>query len=1273
MTLAMEQVARRGSVPPVPIGESLRQAEKCRAEGRLAEAEALCRRALEARADLPEAEHLLGVIMHQSGKLGEAIEHVGRAVKLAPQVALYHANLGEMLRLSGRPKLAAEEARRALEIEPNLAMALTNLGVALYEMEDFEESIRAHRKAIAAQPEFTDAHSNLGNALHALRRFDEAIVAYRRAIELNPEFADAWANLGNTLQHAGDYEEAVVALRRAIELAPEHANARSGISILLLMRGDFGEGWYEYEWRLRSTEQKGPRFPEKPWQGESLKGKHIYVQAEQGLGDSVQFARYIPLLIARGAKVTARVQDPFVPLLRESFPDITVMGARGAPPAYDCDAALLSLPYLLKTRLETIPADIPYLRVPEQTVLRWKSRLATSEGVKLGVAWAGNPKHPNDARRSVDLSVLTPLFDVRGTHFTSLQVGPRAADLSKLKNNAQAIEDFSKDLSDFAETAGAITALDLVFTVDTAVAHIAGALGKPVWVLIPWTADWRWMLGREDNPWYPTMRLFRQKRGEDWADVIARVVEQLKAVAGGDAAPLMPFKAEGERRAAQAAAIIAVATARANRPATIQAQTTRHAPSHPLVLAEQKRREGFLADAEELSRRAIAAEPANAEAVHMLGIVAHQSGKLNEAIEHVRRAIAIKPDVALYHANLGEMCRLAGRIDEAIAAGRRALELNPDYPTALSNLGIALFDQDKFEEALGYHDRAIALQKDFAQAHSNRGNTLQRLKRFAEAEQAYRRALELQPNFADAWNNLGTCLREMKRPEEAETIYRKSLELGPNNPYTLDNLALTMRDLERLEPAADLLRRALAIEPRSDKLHIHYGSVLLDQDKLDEAALEAERAIAIDANNHDTMNLMGRVTFKRGDLQSAVDYYRRALALKPDFADAHNNMGNALRELGKLQQAQESYIDALKLDPNNVGVYFNLSDIKKFTPGDPQLAAMEALAANPDGLLKNDRIQLDFAIGKAYADLQDYSRSFAHFLAGNAAKRATISYDEKTILASFDSIEAVFTPELIAAKSGGGDPSPMPIFVIGMPRSGTTLIEQIIASHPMVHGAGELQNLNDVIRTVRGSDGNTIPYPEFVPAVEAAALAQIGARYVASLQALVPKEARNCERVTDKMPSNYYFAGLIHLALPNATIIHTVRDPVDTCVSCFSKLFAAEQNHTYNLGEIGRYHKRYQHLMDHWHRVLPAGRILDIRYEDVVADVEKEARRIIAHCGLPWNDRCLSFYETDRPVRTASASQVRQPIFTSAVGRWQRYGNRRLGPLLAALGVATPK
>ncbi len=593
-----------------------------------------------------------------------------------------------------------------------------------------------------------------------------------------------------------------------------------------------------------------------------------------------------------------------------------------------------------------------------------------------------------------------------------------------------------------------------------------------------------------------------------------------------------------------------------------------------------------MADADELTRRAAAAEPDNAEAAHMLGIIAHQSGKTAEAIDHLRRAIAIKPDVALYHANLGEMCRLAGRIDEAIAAGRRALEINPNYAGALSNLGIALFDQGKFDEALSLYDRAIALESNFAQAHSNRGNALQRLKRFAEAEKAYRRAIELQPNFADAWNNLGTCLRELKRSEEAEAVYRKALELAPNNPDTLDNLALALKDLDRLDEAADLMRRALIIEPRDEKLFVHYATVLLDQHKIDEAAAATERALALNANNHDAVNLMGRIAFERGDLArcaGALPARARAQARPRRRLQQYGQRAQGARPIARRRRTP--ICEALRLDPNIAGVYVNLADSKKFAPGDPHLAAMEALAAKTDGLSKTDRLQLDFALGKAYADLKDYRRSFTHLLAGNAAKRARSPMTRPSRFALFDRIEAVFTRDLIAQKSGGGDPSPHADL---RHRHAALGHDAGRADHRQPSAGAWRRRIADVQRRhphrARAGRQSTAA----IPISCRRSMPRRCARSAPAMSPLVRKLAPSGERVTDKMPSNYYFAGLIHLALPNAKIIHTIRDPVDTCISCFSKLFTAEQNHTYDLGELGRYYKRYEQLMAHWRRVLPA-------------------------------------------------------------------------------------
>jgi hypothetical protein len=318
---------------------------------------------------------------------------------------------------------------------------------------------------------------------------------------------------------------------------------------------------------------------------------------------------------------------------------------------------------------------------------------------------------------------------------------------------------------------------------------------------------------------------------------------------------------------------------------------------------------------------------------------------------------------------------------------------------------------------------------------------------------------------------------------------------------------------------------------------------------------------------------------------------------------------------------------------------------------------MEDLALVAAALPPSEHTALQFALGKAYADLGDHERSFQHLLQANAQKRQQIAYDEAATLAAFGRIHGAFTAELIAAKHALGHPSSLPIFIVGMPRSGTTLTEHILASHPAVFGAGELDHFYQEVVT-RIWNPADIAAPS-LSGVTGPHLRKGAARYLAKLGRAAPA----AERIVDKMPSNFRFLGLIHLALPNARIIHVRRDPLDTCISCFSVHFAGDHPYAYDLGELGRYYRAYERLMEHWRRLLPPHVLLEIRYEDLVADLDREARRIVAHCGLEWNASCLDFHATQRSVRTASARQVRQPLYQSSIGRWRQYG-QHLAPLL---------
>lgn len=431
--------------------------------------------------------------------------------------------------------------------------------------------------------------------------------------------------------------------------------------------------------------------------------------------------------------------------------------------------------------------------------------------------------------------------------------------------------------------------------------------------------------------------------------------------------------------------------------------------------------------------------------------------------------------------------------------------------------------------------------------------------------------------------------------------------------------------------------------------------------KPDEAIVHFERAVALRPDAAEMHNDLGVALDAVARRTEAMEHYRRAITLKPGLADPYTNVGKLLMELGLIEAAQTAFAAAVALAPNRGAFYYNLAHVKRFTADDPYVRAMETLANNPAMLSEEDHLKLQFALAKAHADLGAHARSFQHLLQGNACKRRLISYDEAATIGELERIRRSFDTATLRRLGGSGNPSGLPVFIVGMPRSGTTLVEQILASHPDVHAAGELYDLDRIARGLAGDSG---AFPEIVADLTAARLRELGTAYLGGLKVEKPAALR----VTDKMPWNFRFLGLIRLILPNARIIHIRRDPIDTCLSCFSKLFGANQEFSYDQAELGRYYRAYGGLMDHWRAALPPESMLEVVYEDLVADFAVQARQIVAYCGLDWNDACLDFHRTNRPVLTASAVQVRQPIYRSATEYWRPY-RAYAEPLIQALDL----
>ncbi len=662
-------------------------------------------------------------------------------------------------------------------------------------------------------------------------------------------------------------------------------------------------------------------------------------------------------------------------------------------------------------------------------------------------------------------------------------------------------------------------------------------------------------------------------------------------------------------------------------------------------------------------RQAIRQDAGNATYFSDLGAALKQEGQLHDAVVALRQAIRLRPDLAEAHCNLGAALREQGKPDEAIAACEQAIRIRPDHAEGHSNLGVLLYDLGKLEEAVAAFSQAARLEPNSGQSYFNLGHALRAHGKRNEAVVAYRQAIRLRPNYVEAHSCLGALLCEQGKPEEAVVACRHAIAIKPNYAEAYFNLGIALCALGKFDQAIAAYRQAIHITPNYAEAHSGLGTALRAHGRLDEAVAAHRQAIQIKPDYADAHSNLGRALHDQNKIEEAIAELRQAIALDPRSADAHNSLGLALRAFGRLPEARAALEQAVRLAPRNASYLRHLGEVARFAPASPHVAAMEQLAAGDD-ISDDDRIELHFALATAYDSAGRHPEAFRQWLDGNALKRGQISYDEAATLGGLDGIRAVFTPELFHRRHVG-QPSSLPVFIVGMMRSGTTLVEQILASHPQVFGGGELKNFNTAMKGIRTTFGGPAHFPELAPGMTDADFRDLGTRYLAETERLAPAATH----ITDKMPGNFIFAGLIHLALPNAPIIHTIRDPVDTCLSCFSKLFTGEQNHAYDLGELGRYYRRYQDLMEHWHRVLPAGRILDVRYEDVVADLEGQARRIVAHCGLDWDPRCLAFHETERPVRTASATQVRQPIYNSSIGRW-RVHKPSLGPLLAELGIS---
>jgi len=619
----------------------------------------------------------------------------------------------------------------------------------------------------------------------------------------------------------------------------------------------------------------------------------------------------------------------------------------------------------------------------------------------------------------------------------------------------------------------------------------------------------------------------------------------------------------------------------------------------------------------------------------------------------------------------------------------------PGEVNCLWLIGAALLDQNKVSESIATLERVLGRVPDFADARVDLARAYRRADRAPQARDEVRRVLEKMPHHHRAWLAYGDTLVDLgqhsdaavaferarltdpERPhieratealaaddrKAAELIFRELLQRDASHVAALCGLAALSLIADMPRDAERLLRHALK---QCEHLPLAYrglGPALLALGRVEEAQAAAEHLKRLEPASPQTWVLAAGVATRLMRQEQALEAYEHAARLKPDEVGLRMSIGHVQKTLGRRQDSEAAYKTALQMDPGRAEAYWSLADLKNYNFADAEVAAMQRLLVT-DKRERSNEAQLNFALGRASEQRELYAEAFAYYARGNALRRLDAPFDIEGFESRSARIRAFFDEAFFAERRGGGDPGIAPIFIVGLPRSGSTLVEQILASHSRVEGTMELPNILNIVSALDDLAPTRDAYPEAVGAVPASHLAALGARYLAETAPL----RRGRERFTDKLPNNFSHIGLIHTILPGATIIDARRHPMDTCFSTFRQHFAEGQTFSYDLGDLGRYYRCYLALMDHWDAVLP-GKVLHMQYEELVADPETNIRRLLQHCGLQFEPACLSFHATQRSVRTASAEQVRQPIYSSAVGYWRHY-DKELEPLRHALGDA---
>jgi len=622
---------------------------------------------------------------------------------------------------------------------------------------------------------------------------------------------------------------------------------------------------------------------------------------------------------------------------------------------------------------------------------------------------------------------------------------------------------------------------------------------------------------------------------------------------------------------------------------------------------------GKPAEAEALALQILADHPDDPNILRVLGVALMRQGKFDEALGHLSLSVEIAPELAGGHEQYGLALVAAGRLDEAEESLLTASKLDPNSSTVHSKLARLLAMQGRDEESRKLHGRVLELNP-----HEQKMQDAKKLHvdgKHDEARNLVKSVLREDPDNVDALNLMGGIRIAQGAHNDAEAFFRRAVVIAPDFAVAWSNLGASLREQGNFEEAVEALERALSLEPGNVEWHSYLGTMLLVWGK-------EERALAS---------------------------FEAALAIQPELAGALHSKGHVLKTMGKQDDAIRAYRAAASARPELGEIYWSLANLKTFGFEPEEVEFMQSQLDSAE-LTDESRLHFHYSLGKHFEDQEDYPKAFEHYTQGGDIKRANVSYDPVEFDVQTDKIIETFTPEFFEERASFGYSDPAPILIVGLPRSGSTLIEQILSSHSQVDGTAELSDLMTLAYQTKLNRFDNLTYPASLMDMDADSVEDIGKEYIDGTF----HHRKGAPFFCDKMPNNFSHIGFLHLILPNAKVIDARRHPLDSCFGTFKQLFAKGQPFSYDFFDLGQYYNCYIRLMEHWDHVLP-GKVLRVQYEDNVADLENQARRMIEYCGLEWEDQVLRFYETERSVKTASSEQVRQPIYSKSVNSWKRY------------------